>query len=293
MFISPVPGLDSQRHSLQGANFLLNIGWFSTGRDEAARQLLQIVDQNIRNGEIEGKLLFVFSNREPGESLESDRFFQLAQSYDLPLIYHSSNPYNFANTTTASTRKDESYKRRIQYDRDVMGKLENFSPDLCVLAGYMLIVGEEMCKKYTMINLHPAMPGGPKGSWQDVIWQLIAEKAPESGVMIHIVTPDLDRGPVISYCKYSIIGETFNTYWSKLDKIAIKELKETEGESNQLFNLIRRSGLKRELPLMVATLKALSHGVIKIENGKVIDNLGNQISGYDLTDQIDKIIGAR
>ena len=46
---------------------VLNIGWFSTGRDKAARQLLQTVQDSIRTGDINGKISFVFSNREPGE----------------------------------------------------------------------------------------------------------------------------------------------------------------------------------------------------------------------------------
>ena len=58
-----------------------------------------------------------------------------------------------------------------------MNRLQGFHPDLCVLAGYMLIVGEEMCQRYNMINLHPAAPGGPTGTWQEVIWQLIDSKA--------------------------------------------------------------------------------------------------------------------
>lgn len=45
-----------------------------------------------------------------------------------------------------------------------MDKLADFSPDIYMLAGYMLIVSEEMCGKYTMINHHPATPEGPKGS---------------------------------------------------------------------------------------------------------------------------------
>lgn len=64
----------------------MNIGWFSTGRDEAARQLLQVVQDKIHRGDIEGKINFVFSNREPGEANESDLFFELVRSYDIPLV---------------------------------------------------------------------------------------------------------------------------------------------------------------------------------------------------------------
>ena len=46
--------------------------------------------------------------------------------------------------------------------------------DFGVLAGYMWIVSPDFCEKVKLINLHPALPGGPKGSWQEVIWQLIS-----------------------------------------------------------------------------------------------------------------------
>ena len=68
---------------------MLNIGWFSTGRDEAARQLLQAVQESIEVGEIQGKISFVFSNREPGEAEESDALFELVRSYDIPLVCFS------------------------------------------------------------------------------------------------------------------------------------------------------------------------------------------------------------
>jgi folate-dependent phosphoribosylglycinamide formyltransferase PurN len=56
------------------------------------------------------------------------------------------------------------------------------------------------CHKYDMINLHPALPGDPTGSWQDVIWALIKDKAAIARAMMHLITPELDRGPVISHC---------------------------------------------------------------------------------------------
>lgn len=65
---------------------MLNIGWFSTGRDEAARQLLQTVQDSIRSGDINRRISFVFSNREPGETNEGDMFFELVRSYRIPLV---------------------------------------------------------------------------------------------------------------------------------------------------------------------------------------------------------------
>ncbi|GAI36183.1 unnamed protein product, partial [marine sediment metagenome] len=60
---------------------MYQLGWFSTGRDKAARDLLQAVNSSIRLGEIKAKIAFVFCNREPGESPESDLFLKLVEEY--------------------------------------------------------------------------------------------------------------------------------------------------------------------------------------------------------------------
>ena len=46
-----------------------------------------------------------------------------------------------------------------------MRLIDPFKPDLSLLAGYMLIISPEMCRRYPLINLHPAAPDGPKGTW--------------------------------------------------------------------------------------------------------------------------------
>ncbi|GAH20902.1 unnamed protein product, partial [marine sediment metagenome] len=177
----------------------------------------------------------------------------------------------------------------LDYDREVMNRLQGSSADLCVLAGYMLIVGEEMCHRYNMINLHPAAPGGPKGTWQEVIWQLIDNQAEATGVMMHLVTPELDEGPPATYCTFPIRGKPFDRYWDEIKGHPVEEIREREGESNRLFRLIRKHGLAREFPLIISTLKAFGQGKIKITTGKkVVDSKGKPIKGYNLTDEIDK-----
>ena len=251
---------------------MLNIAWFSTGRDAAARQLLQAVQDKSHSGDINGKISFVFSNREPGEAKESDLFFELVRSYNIPLVCLSHKKFK-----TAKEEEDLGIKKewRIKYDKEVNKKIEPFAPDLCVLAGYMLIVSAELCQKYDMINLHPAPPGGPTGSWQEVIWTLIQNKADTAGAMMHLVTPELDRGPAVSYCLFSIKGEPFTEYWRKDDK-------------NMLFRLIRQHELAREFPLIILTLQALSRGEVGIKDRRVIDAQGKLISGYNLSGRIDE-----
>jgi folate-dependent phosphoribosylglycinamide formyltransferase PurN len=266
---------------------MYQIGWFSTGRDPAARDLLKTVQQSIQQGEIKAEICFVFSNREPGENRESDLFFQLVKSYGIPLLCLSHRKFK------ASREGDALARWREEYDRAVMKLLERFQPDLCVLAGYMLIVGEEMCRNFTMINLHPAAPGGPRGTWQEVIWDLIEHQAQCSGVMMHLVTPELDRGPVVTYCTFAIRGEPFDSHWREIERRPIAEIKAAEGESNPLFQLLRQQGLSREFPLIIATIKAFSEGRVKIEAGRVIDAQGKPLPGYDLSREIDALISSR
>jgi len=272
---------------------LLTIGWFSTGRDEAARQLLQVVRERIQSGEIEGEIAYVFSNREPSESRDSDSFFELVHSYRIPLVCLSSKRFQATQDVAATAKVETSPRWRLEYDREIMRKLQGFSADLCVLAGYMLIVGEEMCYRYDMINLHPAAPGGPKGSWQEVIWTLIENKSKESGVMMHLVTPELDRGPVITYCTFPITGEPFDRYWQEMSRRPVAELKKEQGENNALFRLIRQHGLAREFPLIVSTLRAFSKSEIKIEAGKIFDSQRKPIAGYDLSNKIKEMVGMK
>ena len=265
---------------------MLNIGWFSTGRDEAAWQLLQAVQESIKMTEIEGKINFVFSNREPGESKESDSFFDLVHNYDIPLICFSHRKFKKLIAVRRSTeRSEEEMKQsqenwRLKYDREVDRRIREFPVDICVLAGYMLIIGEELCRDYNMINLHPAPPGGPVGSWQEVISAIIQNKADKAGAMMHLVTPELDRGPVVSYCLFPIKGEPFEQYWQKDDE-------------DMLFKLIRHHELPREFPLIISTLKALSQGKIAIWEGKVIDARGNAIQGYELTEEINQAVAGK
>jgi phosphoribosylglycinamide formyltransferase-1 len=283
---------------------VFKIGWFSTGRDKAARDLLQTIWHHIDKGEIKAEIEFVFSNREPGESEQSDLFFELVKEYRLPLICFSSRRFKAQFEQARRELPARSHQIRVskglqtvvrqpwrrEYDRRVMAKIEGFQPDLCVLAGYMLIVGEEMCRRYKMINLHPAAPGGPAGTWQEVIWKLMEDRAEETGVMMHLVTPELDKGPPVTYCSFSIRGKPFDSYWREIEGRSVAEIKARQGENNPLFKTIRQHGLAREFPLIVATIKAFSEGRVRIEEGKVVDSMGKQIEAYDLTGEIAKTI---
>ncbi|MFC1846713.1 phosphoribosylglycinamide formyltransferase [Chloroflexota bacterium] len=264
------------------------IGWFSTGRGKSARTLLETACQSIEKGEVETEIDFVFCSREPGESPETDKFIALVESYGIPLVCLSYK--KFRNGRPDNSKSGVLPRWRLEYDRQIMASLRDFHPDLCVLAGYMLIVGKEICSRYNMINLHPAAPGGPAGIWQDVIWQLIEEKAKKTGVMMHLVIPELDKGPVVSYCTFPIVGAPFDSHWQAIKGQGVEEIKKRQGENNPLFKTIREHGFKREIPLILASIKAFSQGNVSIKDGKVIDSQGRAIIGYNLTGEIDKLV---
>ncbi len=270
---------------------MYQLGWFSTGRDKAATELLQAVQRQIVLGNLKAEIVFVFCSREPGESVESDIFLRQVDDYHIPLVCFSYQKFKARKDTSLASQGGTLPIWRFEYDGEVVKRLQDFHPDLCVLAGYMLIVGEEMCQKYNMINLHPAAPGGPTGTWQEVIWQLIDNKAQETGVMMHLVTPELDKGPPVTYCTFSIRGKPFDKYWDEIKGHTVEEIKRQQGENNRLFSLIRQHGLAREFSLIVATLKAFSEDKIRITTDKkVVDAAVKSIKGYNLTDEIDEIV---
>jgi folate-dependent phosphoribosylglycinamide formyltransferase PurN len=204
---------------------LFQIGWFSTGRGPGSRQLLEYVYYYIERGEIDGKIAYVFCNRAPGESPQTDIFFEQVHNYNLPLVCFSSQEFKNKLNASDVNRTYTIEQQRIAFDREVMKLLDTYIVDICVLAGYMLIVGDEMCEQYKMLNLHPATPDGPKGTWQEVIWDLMKDRAVQSGVMIHLATPDLDRGPVVTYCTYPITGVNSISTGGNWKDIPSKKLK--------------------------------------------------------------------
>jgi folate-dependent phosphoribosylglycinamide formyltransferase PurN len=261
---------------------MYKIGWFSSGRGAGSRALLSTAMDNISSGNIKASISFVFCNREPGQAEETDRFHDLVRSYDIPLIYYSSKQFE------PLLRKTNIEQWRDAYDSKVIESLTGYDADLSVLAGYMLVTGKQMCRKYNQLNLHPAEPDGPIGTWKEVIWQLIDNGAAQTGVMMHLATPELDEGPPVTYCKFSIRGPLFDWYWDEIKGKTIAQIQAEDNEENNLFKTIRKYGLIREYPLIVSTIKAFSEYKVKIQDDEVLDSKGNAIEAYDLSKEIDE-----
>jgi phosphoribosylglycinamide formyltransferase-1 len=271
------------------------IGWFSTGRGPGSRNLLKSIVDAIAAGDIGAHISYVFCSREEGEAEGSDRYIRMVRDYGLSLVTFSARA--FKPDMRKQGKQDPAVMQgwRLEYDREVMARLAAFSSDIVVLAGYMLIVGEELCEKYDLINLHPAAPNGPAGTWQEVIWKLMEERSGESGVMMHLVTRELDKGPRLTYCTFPLRDAAINPLWDDFEqKLRIKKsldlIIREEGEANPLFQEIRKRGAIRELPLIVQTLKTLSAGIISIKDKQVM--VGNKVckEPYCLTEAIEAAI---
>ncbi len=250
---------------------MLRVGWFSTGRGEGSRGLLRFVTERLAATGTNAAIEFVFSNREPGEAEGSDQFFELVKSCGLPLVTHSSHKFRRGRGGRFSEHRDE-------YDAQVMELLADRSADVCVLAGYMLIVGGEMCRSLPLLNLHPALPDGPTGTWQQVVWSLIQERATHTGAMTHLATEVVDRGPVVSYCRVPITGPAFDGHWSEIEGSDVDAVRKAQGDDFPLFRLIRQEQYRREPYLLFETVRSLSQGVAAIRDGSVWDSGGRPLA---------------
>ena len=78
-----------------------------------------------------------------------------------------------------------------------MNKLEEFSVELVVMAGWMRIVGEDLINKFEnrLINIHPSLLPSFKGV--DAIQQAMDNKVTITGCTVHYVQKEVDSGSII------------------------------------------------------------------------------------------------
>lgn len=265
-------------------------GWFSSGRDQAAIDLLAAAQERMQNGFIPGQIAYVFCDREPGETPASDRFLAAVQERHLPLITLSSRTLR----ERIRRRAPDVAAARNAFDKMVIDLIKGYPARVVVLAGYMLILSPLMCREFLCINLHPALPGGPVGTWQQVMWELIDTNTREAGAMLHLATPELDRGPIITWVRVPLTGPEFDPLWQqfhhKLQHQNLKQIQQHEGESEPLFARLRAAELRREFPLILLTLKNLAEGRLHLTRNGVEVAGTTYPAGIDLTDEVEAYI---
>ena len=263
---------------------MMKLGWFSTGAGQGSLGLLSGVQNAIMDGNLNADIQFVFCNRGYGESEGTDQFISQVRQFGIPLVTLSSRDFRIQQGGGSFST------HRPVYDMQVIDMLKAYDVDMCLLAGYMLVVDVQTCRRYKMLNLHPALPGGPIGTWKNVIWQLIDERLTETGSYVHLVTEDLDRGPVVTYCSFSLRGEEFAPLWKQIADLPLEDIKSLYGEDLPLFQLIRHYSVTMERPLVLETLKLFSKGTLAINDGQLVDQTGNNLAPICLNGPIEAYI---
>ncbi|MGF1696946.1 phosphoribosylglycinamide formyltransferase [Vibrio kyushuensis] len=101
----------------------------------------------------------------------------------------------------------KAFDTRDAFDRELMRQMDEYQPDLIILAGYMRILSGEFVRHFLgrMINIHPSLL--PKYPGLNTYQRAIHAGDEEHGTSVHFVTEQLDGGPVILQAKVPIFDE--------------------------------------------------------------------------------------
>lgn len=103
----------------------------------------------------------------------------------------------YLNTSTfyQLSRKNET---KEDYDFRLIKKLESFSPDWIILAGYMRLLTSSFLQhfQYQVINIHPSLL--PEFPGAHAYEQAYHAKVSQSGCTIHLVDEGMDTGKIIA-----------------------------------------------------------------------------------------------
>jgi len=96
---------------------------------------------------------------------------------------------------TFTFESDEFYR-----SNEILDRLYDHRIDMIVLAGFLWLVPRNLTELFTVINIHPALlpKYGGKGMFgANVHKAVLASKDKESGITIHQVNQDYDKGKII------------------------------------------------------------------------------------------------
>ncbi|MEE8320517.1 MAG: phosphoribosylglycinamide formyltransferase [Gammaproteobacteria bacterium] len=155
----------------------MNLGFLASGNGSN----MQAIIDACREGRLQARPSIVISNNAGSGVLER------ARKEGITACHFSS-----------TTHPDET-----QLDNTIAETLISHHVDLVILAGYMKRIGPKMLDAFQgrIINIHPALlpKFGGKGMYGiKVHAAVIAAGETETGVTIHIVDADYDKGPILA-----------------------------------------------------------------------------------------------
>lgn len=146
---------------------------------------LQAIIDACNSGSIPAQVVSVISNKSDAYGLERAKIANIPQ--------HAISNKNFDT--------------RELYDQALVKAIDEYQPDLIVLAGFMRILTADFVQHYQgrLINIHPSLL--PKYQGLNTHQRAIDAGDKEHGASVHFVTEELDGGPVILQAKVPIFEE--------------------------------------------------------------------------------------
>lgn len=262
----------------------LRVGWLTICREPESVDLFKTVWEASRRGDINIRIPWLFVNRRPGKSPVTDQLFALAEELGVPAHWFPAREFKW------DLYQKDMDEWTLQCDQEYMKIIGKAAPvDLMLLGRFMHIFGPEMCDRYTMLNLHHATPWGPKRSLDEVLWEHIRNRDAEAGTMLHVATPDLDRGAPVAYFRFPIGGPRgahYQPHWNAMEGYTFAQL-QADGVAAPFFEQAKTDIHRREKPFVLETLRRLGAGEIVLQ-GKVPYFPTERLPrGLDLTDFVD------
>lgn len=156
---------------------------------------LQAIVDAIHGGRLDATVAVVISNRPEAAGLERAR----AADIETVSIPHRGFP----------TRAD--------FDRALVAELKARDVGLVCLAGFMRLIGEPMLEAFphAILNIHPSLLPAFPGI--DAQRQAVDYGVKVSGVTVHLVTSQLDGGPVVLQRSVPVLeGDTAETLAARI-----------------------------------------------------------------------------
>ena len=94
--------------------------------------------------------------------------------------------------------EQESFDSKLEFEESLATRISEINPKLIVLAGFMQVLGPQFVKLFRgkIINIHPSLL--PEYPGLNTHQRVLKDKKKIHGVSVHLVTEDLDGGPIIA-----------------------------------------------------------------------------------------------
>ena len=92
----------------------------------------------------------------------------------------------------------ESFNSKLEFEESLATQISEINPELIVLAGFMKVLSPQFVRLFRgkIVNIHPSLL--PEYPGLNTHQRVLEDKKKIHGVSVHLVTEDLDGGPVIA-----------------------------------------------------------------------------------------------